>query len=361
MNFFETTITEEAKQKVMECLGSGYVSEGKLVKEFEHELERMFGYVFGVAVNSGTSALHLALVLSGVRDGDEVILPAQTFVATGLAILYCGATPIFVDIDINTGNIDPSEISKKITPKTKAAISVAWGGNLPDLEELVTQCQRYGLKLIQDNAHALGVFYGTLPATAYGDFSCFSFQAIKQLTTGDGGLLVCKRYEDYKEAKKLRWFGIDREHDLSDETGERQYNLRQVGYKYHMNDYSAALGIGNLVGFQVRENRRQAIAIRYDQKLTLMSGCHTIIRENSSDWLYTILVDRRSDFIKMMKEKNIPVSVVHVGIDRNSIFGGKQNMPSQRYWDEHHICLPIYSALTGEDVEQVINAVLGGW
>lgn len=360
MNFFNTTITEKAKEKVMQCLNSGHLSEGELVQEFEYELERIFGYVFGVAVNSGTSALHLALILSGVGDGDEVILPAQTFIATGLAVLYCGAKPVFADIDNSTGNIDPQEIPKRVTHKTKAVISVSWGGNPPDLENLVTQCQRYGLKLIQDNAQALGAFYYTLPVTQYGDFNCFSFQAIKPLTTGDGGLLVCKYYEDYKQAKKLRWFGIDREEDLPDMTGERVYNLSRVGYKYHMTDLAAALGLGNLVDINSRTERRNDIANYYDQKFSL--SCYSIIRmPGSSDWLYTVLVDRRDDFIYMMTEKNIPVSVVHVGIDRNDVFGGKWNLPNQRYWDEHHICLPIHPSLTDEDVEKVVQAVRGGW
>lgn len=360
MNFFDTTITEEAKTEVMRCLDSGFISEGKLVEEFEHELARILGYVFGVAVNSGTSALHLALILAGVGEGDEVILPAQTFVATGLAVLYCGATPVFADIDNSTGNIDPNWVSKKVTAKTKAVISVSWGGNPPVLDVLQEVCHKYGLKLIQDNAHALGATYQNTPVNYFGDFNCFSFQAIKQLTTGDGGLLVCKRYEDYKMARKLRWFGIDRERDLPDDTGERQYDLHRVGYKYHMNDLSAALGLGNLHGINSRTRCRNEIANYYDNRLAL--SCYTTIRDpGSSDWLYTILVDRREEFMKTMKDKGIPVSVVHVGIDRNEIFGGKQDLPNQRYWDEHHVCLPIHSSLTDEDIEQVVQAVRSGW
>ena len=361
MNFFETTITPEAKQKVMECLNSGYISEGKLVEEFEHELEKMFGYVFSVAVNSCTSALHLALILSGVGEGDEVILPAQTFVATGLAVLYCKAVPVFADIENNTGNIDPKEISKKVTSKTKAVISVAWGGELPDLDGLSMQCQRYGLKLIQDNAHALGSYYYDVPAASYSDFTCYSFQAIKQLTTGDGGLLICRRYEDYKQAKKLRWFGIDRERDLPDETGERAYDLNQVGYKYHMNDLTAAVGLGNLTGYWERKDRRHSIGNYYDDKLS--STCYTTQRSKDiDDWLYTILVDNRDEFIKVMKFKGIPVSVVHRGIHKNSVFGDRDvDLPNQHYWDDHHICLPIHSSLTDGDVERVVKSVRGGW
>jgi dTDP-4-amino-4,6-dideoxygalactose transaminase len=359
MEFFETVITEDAKRRVMDCLNSGYLSEGKLVKEFEQKLEEMFGYRNGVAVNSGTSALHLALVLSGVGEGDEVIIPAQTFVATGLAVLYCGAKVVFADIDVHTGNISFDSVSNKITWRTKAVICVSWGGNPCELEELQELCDAKHIYLIQDNAQALGAFYYALPISEYGDFSCFSFQSIKHITTGDGGLLTCRNEVDTKIAKAVRWFGIDRDYDVPDETGERLYNLKELGWKYHMSDYSAALGLGNLEGFMQRQNRRDDIARRYDDLLP--ESCIVEKIGNSANWLYTILIDDRSKFMKMMKSKNIPVSVVHVGIQRNDIFRNKDELPNQEYWDRHHVCLPIHSSLTDDDVKRVVDAVLGGW
>lgn len=349
MEFFETVITDQAKQNVMEVLNSGLLSEGEWVKRFEKELETQFGYRNCVAVNSGTSALHLALVLAGVERGDEVILPAQTFVATGLAVLYCGAKPVFADIGMD-GNIDVDSVSSKITGKTKAIIAVAWGGLSPDLKSLREVCGNY-IKLIVDNAHALGA------TVEYEDFSCFSFQAIKQLTTGDGGLLVCKPHYKYNKAKALRWFGIDREAHLPDETGERLYDLWDIGYKYHMNNIAAAIGLGNLIGFSNREFRRNLLARQYDNNLT----DYVTYRKKTTNWLYTILVERRNDFIRAMKDRGIPTSIVHAGIDRNQIFGGKQDLPVQRYWDEHHVCLPLHSQLSDEDVQKVINEIRGGW
>lgn len=350
MNFFDTTITHHAKGLVSMCLDSGRLSEGELVKEFESELESFFGYRNPVTVNSGTSALHLALILSGVGPGDEVILPAQTFVATGLAILYCGAKPVFADIEHKTGNINYNDVERKVTASTKAIIAVAWGGKSPWLAGFAELCRDLKIKLIVDNAHALGA------RIEYEDFSCFSFQAIKQLTTGDGGMLVCRRKEDSDRARKLRWFGIDREKDLSDITGERVYNLKEAGYKYHMNDLSAAIGLGNLMDFRLRETMRHNIADFYDQELGV-----TVDRKDSTDWLYTMMVDRRDEFCEMMKKEEIPVSVVHVGIDRNHVFGGPQNLPVQRYWDEHHICLPCHSALKMEEAIQVVRAMKEGW
>jgi len=360
MDFFETVITDGAKRRVMECLNSGYVSEGELVKEFEQRIEQEFGYKNCVAVNSGTSALHLALILAGVKAGDEVILPAQTFVATGLAVLYCGAKPVFADIEKETGNISRNGIVDVATKNTKAIIAVSWGGVPCRLDVISELCREWEIACIQDNAQALGATYYGKPLDNWGDFSCFSFQAIKHLTTGDGGMLTCNNYQ-YTRVHRLRWFGIDKKLDLSDETGERHYNLDELGYKYHMNDYAAALGLGNLEGFQDRLNKRRMIAHFYTDNLP--EEILTQWGVGSACWLYTVLVERRSDFMRMMRSKDIPVSVVHNGIQRNDIFGEykKGSLPVQEYWDEHHVCLPIHSSLTDEDVQKVIKAVQSGW
>lgn len=360
MELFDTHITELAKENVMSCLNSGHLSEGRIVAQFEQALEKTFGYKQGVAVNSGSAALHLALICAGVEPGDEVILPAQTFVATGMAILYCGAKPVFADINITDGNISNDSVSSKITNKTKAIICVSWGGNPCALVELEELCYQRGLVLIQDNAQALGATYADKPVTDYGDFSCFSFQAIKHLTTGDGGLLVCNQEAEYLFAKDMRWFGIGRDTDLPDETGERSYNLAYVGYKYHMNDFAANLGLGNLVDIHTRIAERARVARMYD--LEIPRAYQTKRHLGSSNWLYTILVDNRNDFIRMMHSKGIPASVVHNGIDRNEVFGCfQEELVNQRYWDEHHVCLPCHPSLTFSDRIRILEAINEGW
>lgn len=362
MEFFDTYVSPFAKANVLNCLDTRRLSEGDLVRHFEYSLENEFGMKNVVAVNSGTSALHLALVLAGVGAGDEVILPAQTFVATGMAILYCGAKPVFADIGMD-GNIDFACVTDRMTDRTKAVIAVSWGGNPCDLDELSFTCVQGEADLIQDNAHALGATFRNKPLSAYGDFSCYSFQAIKALSTGDGGALTCASI-DYRRAKRLRWFGIDRDRDLTDETGERQYNLEEVGYKYHMNNVAAAIGLGNLHGFKERQERAKQIAKKYDEYLLGASGDveHIQKKEGCSYWLYDILIHRsRLDFMRAMKDRGVPTSVVHVGIDRNTVFGGQQDLPVQRYWDEHHVCLPCHAGMTDEDVEKVVTSVRAGW
>ena len=353
MNFFDVTITDEAKRLVAECLDKGMVSEGEYVDRFGRELQTMFGLPNITLTNSCTSALHLALVLAGVREGDEVILPAQTFVATGLVILYQKAVPVFADIQYETGNIDPDDIRKHVTAKTKAVIAVAWGGMSPDLVKLNEVCDQYGLVLILDNAHALG-HYSNLA-----DFPCYSFQAIKQLTTGDGGALVCAYPEDYEVADRLKWFGISRNRDLPDPfTGERSYNLRTVGYKYQMNNIAAALGLGNLNGFRIRENIRKEIANYYGEHLHLS----TTYRKGSTNWLYNVFSDHRSQFITKLMSMGIPASVVHVGIHKNDVFGREPSLlETQRKWDKEHFCIPCHSGMTMDDAQRVVDAINGGW
>jgi len=242
ISFFNTYIAPDAHIKINDVLSTTLLSEGKLVSKFELELASTLKIKNVVALNSGTSALHLALILAGVGEGDEVILPAQTFIASGLAIRYVKGTPVFADIQYLTGNIDPNSIRKKITNKTKAIMVVHWAGYPCDMIEIREIANEYGIPVIEDAAHALGASYKNTPIGAISEITCFSFQAIKHLTTGDGGGLAITDEKMMKVAKKLRWFGIDRASSPMDFLGERIYDADQIGFKYHMNDYAAALG-----------------------------------------------------------------------------------------------------------------------
>src|ERR1051325_2783616 len=232
MTFNWTTISEQAIANATATLRSGMISEGKQVKRFEQELAARLGIVRPVALNSGTTALHLALVLAGVKATDEVVIPPQTFIATGMAVLMTGAVPVFADVQLQTGNLDPEAARKKITSKTKAIIPVHWAGYPCDMDEINELARTHGLTVIEDAAHALGASYHGKPIGALSRFTCFSFQAIKHLTAGDGGALGCLRPEDEKQARIRRWFGIDRDHSAPSFLGERIYDASVVGYKY---------------------------------------------------------------------------------------------------------------------------------
>jgi perosamine synthetase len=364
INFFTTTISESAKLNVIETMVEGRISAGKRADLFEQKLSE-YGLINPVTTNSGTVTMHLALQASGVGPGDEVIIPAQTFIATGLAVLYCGAKPVFADINFYDGNISVVSIREKITEKTKAIIPVHWGGYPCDMDEINQIAKEHNLSVIEDAAHAFGATYKGKLVGSLSRFTSFSFQAIKHLTTGDGGALCCTNYDDYNLVKRLRWFDIDRENSKVGYLGEREYNATNIGYKYHMNDIAASMGLGNLEIIDEKIERIRAIAKLYDEKLNEFSS---IVKmeynpdRQSSYWLYPILVNRRDDFIKLMKKHNIPVSVVHQGIDKNKIFGGVDNtLIHQRTFDNSQIHLPINDEITVENVEYIIDILKKGW
>jgi len=363
--FFNTYIHKSAFLKAQSVLDSTFLSEGKLVKEFEKRLAKQLGLKNPITVNSGTSALHLALILAGVQESSEVICPAQTFVSTGMAILYQNAIPVFADIKYDTGNIDPEAVRKKITKKTKAIIIVHWGGYPCDIDEIFNIANEHNLIVIEDAAHALGAVYKDKPIGSISDFSCFSFQSIKHLTTGDGGAVCCKSYDISRRAIKKRWLGIDRENTLPSILGERKYNIDEIGYKYHLNDYSAALGLANLENFKERLARRKKIAEQYRTALKNISGIKLFEQEvdrESANWLFGFHVENRERFVLALKDKKVTTSVVHQGIDRNSIFvGTKDDLQNQRRFDQSQINIPIHGAITDEDVDYIVKAIKKGW
>jgi perosamine synthetase len=365
MDFFHTNISPRAVELAAETLRSTFLSEGKRVNQFEQELAGVLGLTRPVAVNSGTSALHLALEVAGIGLGDEVILPAQTFVASGFSILMCGAVPVFADIQPFTGNIDPSSIVPRITRRSKAVMPVHWGGYPCDMDEINAIAREHKLVVLEDAAHALGARYRGRPVGSLSRFTAFSFQAIKHLTTGDGGALCCLQEEDFQEARRRRWFGIDRERNQTSILGERAYNLQTRGFKYHLNDVAAAIGLGNLPDVPANLERHRAIAARYRQELHGVAGLAHLERRSdreSSWWIFTILVERREDFIRALKSRGIPSSVVHQRIDRNKVFGGQQeHLAGQRFFDERQVSLPIHCGLSDEDIDTVVGGVKKGW
>lgn len=364
MDFFSTTVSNKAIELVNQSLTSSLISAGKKADLFEEKLHDNFGFPNPITLNSGTVTMRLALIVSGVKEGDEVILPAQTFVATGHVVLQCGAKPVFADINLD-GNISVDSIKEKITKKTKAIIPVHWGGYPCDMDEINEIAKQHNLVVIEDAAHALGSTYKGINIGNISDFTSFSFQAIKHLTTGDGGLLTCKNVEKSKLIKRLRWFDIDRENSIPSILGEREYDITNIGYKYHMNDIAASIGLGNLEGFYNKLNRIKYIAEIYKKELKNVTGLDLLPYKKdreSSYWLFPLLVERRIDFINKLKERGIPSSVVHLGIDKNTLFGGKDySLKNQRYFDDHQIHIPIHDKLSDDDITLIIETIQNGW
>ncbi len=365
MDFFNTHISERSIKLVVDVLKSARISAGKVADEFEIQLERQLGIVRPVTVNSGTSALYLALAVAGLKPGDEVIIPPQTFIATGLVVLMHYAKPVFADIQYETGNIDPESIRKKITGRTKAVIPVHWGGYPCDMDEINNLAKEHNLAVIEDAAHALGARYKGKPIGAVSRFTAFSFQAIKHLTTGDGGALCCIDTEDYYQAKRRRWFDIDRDNARPSILGERVYDATNVGYKCHLNDLSAAVGLGNLEDFPLNLKRRREITAQYRNELKNVPGIKLLDYKNdreSAYWLFTMLVEKRENFIRALQSKGVPASVVHQRIDRNSVFGGiTAGLVNQEKFNENQVSIPVHSELTDDDITLILNTIKEGW
>jgi perosamine synthetase len=345
-------------------LHSGFIGQGAQVDKFEARLSEYLGTPYAVTVNSGTSALALAYRLAGIGAGDEVISTPVTCQATNQPLLERGATIVWADVDPTTGNVDPADVLRKITPKTRAVVAVHFGGYPCELESLLTICQDAGIPLIEDCAHAFGGEYDGIKIGAMGGrFRCFSFQAIKTLTTGGGGLLVCEREDDYRRAKLLRWYGMDREDKTRLEL-RCEADVAEHGYKYHMNDINATLGIWNLATVPERIEIARQNAAWYDaeiwhRELTRVWLTTRNVFRRSSYWLYPILVDDPAAFIPFMKERGIHASQVHVRNDVHTCFAGARRgpLPGVDEWCKHQVSIPVGFWVSHVDRGDVMNAV----
>lgn len=362
--FFPSIDKEEAKG-VSQVLKSGWIGNGPKTKEFEEKFLSFIDCEYGVALNSATAAIHLAIVLSKLKAGDEVITPSLTFVATNHPILMQKATPVFCDVDYDTLCSDPKDIEKKITSKTKAIIVVHYGGHPVDLDPIVRLCKNRNLILIEDCAHATGTYYKNKHVGVFGDFSCFSFAAIKNLTTGDGGMLVGTSSENIKHARTLAWSGI------SESTWERakgkklkwQYNVKSIGWKYQMNDIAAAIGLVQLKKLKTNNLKREKITESYNRELKDVSWIETSVVKDfakSSYHNYVIKVPQnlRDKLSVFLADKGISTSVHYMPSHYYSLYRKfKANVPvTDRVWKKI-LLLPIFPDLSQKDQDRVIDAI----
>ncbi|ETW94426.1 MAG: hypothetical protein ETSY1_34865 [Candidatus Entotheonella factor] len=317
-----------------------------------------------VAVNSCTSAITLVLHLSGVTAGDEVITTPMTCTATNEPILHTGARLRWADVDLDTGNIDPSSILPLINERTKAIVAVHWGGIPCDLDTLSEIAEKHDCVLIEDAAHALGASYHERPIGHHGHFVCFSFQAVKLITTGDGGVLACREPMVAQRARRLRWYGIDR--DRRAEFGE-DYPIDELGFKFHMNDIAAAIGISAMPHLSELLEHRAQIATLYDTELSSCEGIHLLSRAQhltSANWLYTLRVERRNDFRRALAEAGIETSPVHQRNDQYTAFPPLEPdypLPGLEAFTQQMVCIPIGHWVTLEDAERIVSVIREGW
>jgi len=264
IQLFSAYICQEAKDAVANVLDTGWIGQGPKTKQFEEEFAAWCGAKYAVATSSATAALNLAVKVSDLNPGDEVLTTSMTFVSTNHVLLYNRLVPVFVDIDPRTLNMDLRKLERAITPKTKAIMVVHYGGNPVDITKLYKIAEFHGLKVIEDAAHACGAKFGGEYIGSFG-LTCFSFHAVKNLPVGDGGMITTNDEEVYQRLLRLRWLGIDKStFDRSSEHGYKwDYNVAEIGYKYAMNDISAAIGIEQLKYVDRWNFKRTQIAAKY--------------------------------------------------------------------------------------------------
>lgn len=357
---FKVFMSKYASQRVSKVLGSGYIGEGPLVKEFEDSISHYIGNPYVVCVNSCTSALMLALRIAGVGAGDFVATTPMTCLATNEAILALDAYPMWIDVDTNTGNMSSSSLDRaiKMKPYTKAIICVHWGGFPCDVLEINDIARRYNIPVIEDAAHAFGTEIDHTKIGNHSDFVCFSFQAIKTVTCGDGGALLVSNADVVKRARLMRWFGLDR--GLSSDMRCCQ-DPPEFGYKMQMTDIDAAIGISNLLLVDGILKTARVNAQYYDDAFEKMINVRVVrVPENinPSRWLYTVTVNDASEFIAHMRNKGVACSKVHDRNDTKTMFVGSQcSLPGVDSFDKDHVCIPVGWWVTKEQRDHIINSV----
>jgi len=361
---FMPHVPRGAVERVTRTLGTRWIGQGPQVDFFEQQMsKRFFAGNSALAVGSGTDALHLSYLLAGLKSGDEVLTPVFTCTATNIPLLYLDVKPIFVDVDPKTLNIDVAHARKVATEKTKAIICVHYAGLPCDMDEIHQLGRDLGVPVIEDAAHAVGASYKGSPVGSLSDFTMFSFQAIKHITTGDGGMLTFKDPELLGLAQSLRWFGIDR---TKKQMGIWENDITEVGYKYQMTDIGAAMGLAALDEWETTFALRQSLLNRYVENLMSFSDLRILAAPQSdrehAAWLFTVSVNRRRDLQRKLADNLIESNQVHYRNDRYSIFGQRRDdLPNMDAIEDHYLCLPLHTQMNLADVDRVCSVIKSGW
>ena len=370
---FKVFMSQSVHKEVKKVLYSGFVGQGSQVEKFEQNLKNYIGNEYLCTTNSGTSALHLALHSLkkpyNLKDGDEVLCTPLTCTATNWPVLSNNFKIKWVDVHPNNLNMDLDDLERKITPKTKVIMVVHWGGYPIDLDRIKKIQQKtkelYGFEpiVIEDCAHGIGSKYKGKRLGNHGNLCMFSFQAIKHITAVDGGMLTLPNQDLYDRTKLLRWYGIDRDTNSIDFRCEE--DISEWGFKFHMNDISATIGMENLNWVEDIVRKHQDNAKYYNKHLDNSSEIRILEREEdreSSYWIYSMLVDKKEDFMKWMKECGIVVSQVH---ERNDIHSCvkefKTHLPVLDKVIPELISIPVGWWVTREQREYIVDCIKKGW
>lgn len=367
-------ITEEEINEMTAALESGWLAKGPRTIEFENRFAEYVGGKYAVGVNSCTAALHISLLAAGIGAGDEVITTPMTFAASANTIIHTGAIPVFADIDPATGCIDPDEVEGRITANTRAIVPVHYGGQACDLDRIYELADSYGLFVSEDAAHAIYTRYkGRMIGNSSQGAVSFSFYATKNICTGEGGMLVTDKEDIAEKARMLVTHGMSRNAwNRYGKGGSWKYDIEEPGYKYNMFDLQAALGLKQLDRLEEMQKRREQIAVKYNTEFQKLDAIEVLpFSEGTtthSRHLYIIklgldkLEIDRNRFIEELYERNIGASVhfipVHLMSAYRKRFGFKEgDFPKAEAFFEQIVSLPLYSAMSDQDVDDVVKAI----
>lgn len=369
--FHRALIEEEEMNAVLEVMRTGWLTTGPRAKEFEAKFAQYVGATHAIAVNSCTAALHLALAAAGVGEGDEVILPTMTFAASGETVLFLKAKPVVVDVAANSFHIDPDQIERAITPRTKVIMPVHYSGYPCDMDAILAIARKHKLTVIEDAAHAVPTRYKGKLVGSIGDITCFSFYATKTLTTGEGGMITTENKELADRMRILSLHGISRDAwKRYTAEGSWRYEILEMGYKYNLTDVAAAIGLVQLAKVERMRNHRQAMADRYTDFLettdAFLPPYHA--REAGHAWhLYVIQVNpaalsiSRDQVIEELKQRGIGTSVHFIPLHTHPLYQGMGykmgQLPNAEARFANALSLPLHPGMTLDESDRVIEAL----
>jgi perosamine synthetase len=365
-------MTDDEANAAAECIRNGWLTMGKRTIDFENQFAAYIGSAHAISLCSCTAALHLALVVYDLREGDEVIVPSMTFAASAEVIRYFKAVPVVADVDRDTHLIDPDDVERRITPRTRGIIPVHYAGNVCDMDGLAAIAKRHNLFIVEDAAHSLPSRYKGKLVGTLSDITCFSFYATKTLATGEGGMITTNSDEIADRLKMLRLHGISRD-AWKRYTGEGtwRYDVFDAGFKYNSTDIASSIGMAQLAKLDLMNDRRTLIARRYSEAF---AECDSIIpyriaADCQSSWhLYPLRLNpdvlsiSRDQFIDELKLRGIHASVHFIPLYRFTYYKqfckGPADYPGSEWIFERTLSLPIYPGMNDEEIDYVISTVL---
>ncbi|HEY5176394.1 MAG TPA: DegT/DnrJ/EryC1/StrS family aminotransferase [Terriglobales bacterium] len=369
--FGAPVIGEAEIASVTECLRSNWIGLGGRVERFEQEFARYKGAPYAVGVSSGTAAIHLALLALGIGAGDEVIAPAMTFCSTIHSIVHTGAKPVLVDCNRSTFNLDPAQIEERITSRTKAILVVHMCGRCCEMDPILDLARRHGLRVIEDCAHAIEATYRGTQAGLMGDAGCFSFYPTKNITTGDGGMVITRDRQVYERVKVLSLHGMTADAWSRFVGGPSGYEVIAAGFKYNMTDLAASLGLPQLTTIEERWRQREQIWLTYTERLkelSLVLPPPAAADSRHAYHLFTPLlvleelaVDRQT-IIAALDAENIGVGIHYVPVHQHPYYRQQfgfvdSDFPNAAFVGERTISLPLSSATSEQDVDDIAAAL----